>query len=79
MNDIIKIDKSLEDAGLLIKGVSETLVNKAKDQKVGFLGVLFGMIGASSLGNLLKGRGLTRGGEGTIRKGEGTIRAGQDF
>ena len=63
----------------MIKGVSETLINKAKYQKVGFLGVLFGMIGASSLGNLLKGRGLTRGGEGTIRKGEGTTRAGQDF
>ena len=28
MNDIMKIVKSLEDAGLLIKGVSETIENE---------------------------------------------------
>ena len=30
MNDIMKIVKSLEDSGLLIKGVSETIKNEAK-------------------------------------------------
>ena len=29
MNDIIKIVKSLEESGLLIKGVSETIQNEA--------------------------------------------------
>ena len=29
-NDIMKIVKSLEDSGLLIKGVSETIKNEAK-------------------------------------------------
>ena len=29
MNDIIKIVKSLEESGLLIKGVSETIRNEA--------------------------------------------------
>ena len=30
MNDIMKIVKSLEESGLLIKGVSETIKNEAK-------------------------------------------------
>ena len=36
MNDIMKIVKSLEDSGLLIKGVSETIKNKAKEKKEDF-------------------------------------------
>ena len=30
MDDILKIVKSLEDSGLLLKGVSETIENEAK-------------------------------------------------
>ena len=33
MEDIIKIVKSLEDSSLLLKGVSETIQNEAKEQK----------------------------------------------
>ena len=33
MNDVIKIIKSLEESGLLIKRVSETIKNAAKVQK----------------------------------------------
>ena len=33
MEDIMKIVKSLEASGLLIKGVSETIKNEAKEQK----------------------------------------------
>ena len=40
MNEIIKVVKSLEKSGLLIKGVSETIKNEAKEQKEGFLGML---------------------------------------
>ena len=40
MNGIIKIVKSLEESGLLIKGVSETIKNEEKEQKDGFLGML---------------------------------------
>ena len=72
MTNIMKIVISLEESGLLIKGVSERITNKAKEQKVGFLEMILGTLGASLLGNLLTGRG-------TIRAGEGTIRAGQDF
>ena len=40
MNNIIKIVTSLEESGLLTKGVSETIKNEAKQQKGGFLGTL---------------------------------------
>ena len=51
MNDIIKIIKSLEESGLLIKRVGETIQNEAKEQRGGFLGMLLGTLGASLLGN----------------------------
>ena len=72
MNDIMKIVKSLEESGLLTKGVSETIKNEGKEQKWGFLRMLLGTLDASLLGNLLKGKG-------TIRAGEVTIRAGHYF
>ena len=52
MNDILKIVKSLEESGLLIKGVSETIKNAAKDQKGGFLGMLLTTLGASLSGEI---------------------------
>ena len=33
INDIMKIVKSLEESGLLIKGVREAIKNEAKEQK----------------------------------------------
>ena len=36
-NDIIKTVKSLEDSGLLLKGVTETFQNEVKEQKWEFL------------------------------------------
>ena len=36
MEDLIKIVKSLEDSGLLLKGVTESVQNKVKEQKGGF-------------------------------------------
>ena len=40
MNDIVKTVKSLEEYRLLRKGVSQTITNKAKEQKGGFLSML---------------------------------------
>ena len=71
MNDVMKIVKSLEQSGLSIKAVSETIKNEAKEQKGGYLGMLLGTSGASILTNLLKGKGTVRAGEGTIRAGQG--------
>ena len=53
MEDIIKTEKSLEDSGLLLKGVSETIQNEAKEQKGGFLSMLLGTSSASLLENIL--------------------------
>ena len=74
MKDIIRIVKSLEDSGLLLKGVSETIQNEAKEQTGGFLSMLLGTVGASSLGNILAGKGINRAGEGVIRAGDGNKR-----
>ena len=60
MIDIMKIIKSLEESGLLIKGVSETIKNEAKKQKEGFPGMLLRTLDTSLLGNLLTGKGIIR-------------------
>ena len=73
MGDILKIVKSLEDSGVLLKGVSEKIQHKAKEKRGGFLSMLVGILGASLLGDVLS-KGLS--GKGVIRAGEGTIRAG---
>ena len=73
MDGILKIVKSLEDSGILLKGVSETIQHEAKEQRGGFLNMLLGTLGASLLGDILS-KGLS--GKGVIRAGEGTIRAG---
>ena len=44
-NDITKIVKSLEESGLLVKGVSEIIKIETKEQKGGFLGMLLGTLG----------------------------------
>ena len=75
--DIIKIVKSLEDSGLLLKGVTKTFQSEVKEQKGGFLSMLLDILGASLLGNLLAGRGVNRArkGRGINRAGEGVLRA----
>ena len=85
--DLIKIVKSLEDSGLLLKGITESVQNEIKEQKDGFLSMLLGTLGASLLGNLLtgkdafharkrvnkKGKGIHRAGEGTVIVDEGNM------
>ena len=73
LDGILKIVKSLEDSGVLLKGVSETIQHEAKEQRGGFLSMLLGTLGASLLSDILS-KGFS--GKGVIRAGEGTIRAG---
>ena len=54
---IMKIVKSLEKSGLLIKGVSKIIENSTKEQKDKFLNMLLKKMDASLLGNLLTGKG----------------------
>ena len=56
MEDIMKIVKPLEDSGLLLKDVSETIQKNAKEQNAAFLSMLLGTLSASLLGNMLTGK-----------------------
>ena len=69
MEDIIKIFKSLEEIGLVIKEIIETIKNEGKKKKGGFLPMI---LAASLLGSALAGNRV-------IRAGEEVIRAEQDF
>ena len=73
MNDIIKIIEALENSGILLKGVSETIENEIKEQRGGFLSMLLDTLGASLLSNLLTGgKGIMRAGDEIVRGGEGS-------
>ena len=72
MQDLLKIVKSLENSGLLLDEITETVKNEVKEQKGGFPSMLLGTLGAGLLGNMLVGRGVIRAGEGTIRAGYGS-------
>ena len=77
--DIMRIVKSLENSGLLLKGVSETIQIEEKEQKGGFLSMLLGTLGAHLLGNMLAGKRVHRVGYGSkdlqCKGGKGIIRA----
>ena len=51
---------SLEDSGLLLNGVTESVQNEIKEQNRGFLSMWLGTLGASLLGNLLTGKGVNK-------------------
>ena len=76
IEDIIKIVKSLEDSGLLLKRNSEATKNGPEEQK-GFLSMLLSTLGVSLLKNILAGKGINRAGEGTVRAGYRN--KGQDY
>ena len=69
---LLKWLKFLEDSGLLLKGVSKTIQNGAKEQKGGFLSMSLGTLGESVLGNMLAGKGMNRAGEELIRASYGS-------
>ena len=71
MGNFIKVVKSLEDSGSLLKGVTELVQNEVKEQKGRFLSMLLGTLGASLLGNFLTGRGINRADEGVVGAGYG--------
>ena len=83
INNIIKIVKSLEDSGLLLKGVTETVQNEVKEQKGGFLSALKGTLSAILIRDLLIGKGAIamNHGRGAYRagKGKGIVRAGYGY
>ena len=59
----MKIVTSFVEFGLLIKCISQTIKNEAKEQKGGFLRMLLGTLGDDLLENLLTGKGTVRADE----------------
>ena len=47
MDNIMKIVKSFEESGFLMRDSSKTIKNEAKKQKCGFINMLLGTLGAS--------------------------------
>ena len=75
----IRIVISLNDPGLLLKGVGETIQNAAKEQKGEILSMLLDTLSASLLDNILAGEGMNRAGEGFSRAGYGSSIKNKDF
>ena len=57
-----------------MKGITKIIENETKKQKGKFLGMLLGTIGASLLGNILTGKGISKARYGN-KKGEEILRA----
>ena len=53
----MELVKSLDNSGLLIKGITQTIKNETKEQRDGFLGMSLGTLAASLSGNMLEGKG----------------------
>ena len=66
----MKIIKSLEESGLFVKEVSETIKNERNEQKEGFLPILLGTLADNLLGSVLTKKGVIRVGEEVIRPSE---------
>ena len=49
-------NEGMEDIGFLIKGISETNKNEAKEQRMELLSILLRILAASVLGNALVGK-----------------------
>ena len=77
MNNIIKIVEALQNFNILREEFTKTIKNETKEQKGGFLSMLFGTLGANLLGNLLTGKGIVRTSTGN-KKGKGIVRAGTE-
>ena len=71
----MKIVQALEDSNVLLKGITKTIKNEAREQKGGFLSMLLDTLGASLLGNLLTEKRIVKVGSGN-EKGKGIVRAG---
>ena len=64
----MKIVKSLEDSGQLLKGITKTIKDKTNEQKSGFLSMLLGTLGVTLLKNILSHKGVFRDGNGMKKR-----------
>ena len=59
---LLKQLNPLKANGLLMKRATETVQNKIRKQKIGFLNMLLGTLVANLLGNLLSGKRVNKKG-----------------
>ena len=62
---LIISNEEMEDMKIL-KSLSKTTQNEAKEQNGGFLGILLGTLSTGLIGNMLAGKGINRAGDGII-------------
>ena len=75
MQNFLRMVKSLEDSGILLDGITETVKSEVKEQKGGFLSMLLGILASSLLTDMLlkkKGRAVLRAGETIVRAAFGS-------
>ena len=53
LNDLLKVIKSLENSGILLDGITETVKNEVREQKGGFLSTLLSVVGSALISNML--------------------------
>ena len=63
MGDIIRIVKPIKDFGLTRKVVTQTIKNEAKEERLEFLCMVLGTLGANLLENMLEGKGFIQAGD----------------
>ena len=56
MNDVIKIVKSFQESGLLLKTVEKTIENEANKHRGGFLSMILVTLGVILLRNFFSGK-----------------------
>ena len=68
MNDIMKIIKSLEDSGILLKGVTKTIKNETKEQKGGFFIYVIGYFRSFIIRKFIIGKMIFKGWGRNLKK-----------
>ena len=81
LSGITKIVQALKDSSILLKGVTRTIKNEAKERKGAFVIMLVGTLGAHLLRNILAGKGIVKAGSdsrslNSYKKGKRIVRAG---
>ena len=66
----LKIAQALQDSNISLKGVTKIIKKETKEQKGGFLEMLFGTFGASLLGNMLAEKRIVKAGYGNKKENE---------
>ena len=58
LNDLLKVIKFLENSGILLDGINETVKDEVKEQKGGFLSTLLSVVGSALISIMLSGKGV---------------------